>query len=92
MLSCLIAENDRSKVHLVAGGVPRIPKETFMLLKSLNRMRFYILDILSGRQSLFSRQYVFHQSSSACSTLRHGKSSLKRSANKLYFSLQLKFL
>ena len=63
-----------------------------MLLKPLNRMRFNVLDILSGRQSLPSGQYVSHKSSSASNALGHGKSSLKRSANQLNFSFQLTFL
>ena len=51
VFSCLIAENDRSQVHAVTGEVPRILKETLMLLKPLNGIRFNVLDILSGRQS-----------------------------------------
>ena len=92
VFSRLIAENDRSQVHVVTGEVPRILKETLMLLKPLNGMRFNVLDILSGRQSLLSSQYVSHKSSSAYNALGHGKSSLKRSVNKLNFSLQLTFL
>ena len=57
VFSRLTAENDRSQVHVVTGEVPRILKETLMLLKPLNRMRFNVLDILSGRQSLPSGQY-----------------------------------
>ena len=49
VLSRLILENDRSQVHVVTEEVPRILKETLMLLKSLNGMRFNVLDILSGR-------------------------------------------
>ena len=55
-------------------------------------MRFNVLDVLSRRQSLLSSQYVSHKSSSASNALGHGKSSLKRSANKLSFYLQLTFL
>ena len=72
--------------------VPRIPRETFMLLKLLNGVRFNVLDILSGRQSLLSSQYVSHKSSFVFNPLGHGKSSLKRSANKLKFYSQLTFL
>ena len=79
-------------MHVVTGEVPRIRKETLMLLKPLNGMRFNLLDTLSGRQSLLSSQYVSYKSSSASSALGHGKSSLKRSANKPNFSLQLTFL
>ena len=60
-----------------------------MLLKPLNGMRFNGLDILSGKQSLLSSQYFPHKSSSVSSALGHEKSSLKRSTNKLTFSLQL---
>ena len=81
VFSRLIAENDRSQVHVVTGEVPRILKETLMLLKPLNGMRFNVLDILSGRQSLLSSQYVSHKSSSASNALGHGKLFLKRSAN-----------
>ena len=92
VFSRLIAENDRSQVHVVTGEVPRILKETLMLLKPLNGMRFNVLDTLSGRQSLLTSQYVSHESSSAFNALGHGKSSLKRSANKLNFSLLVTFL
>ena len=78
-------------MHVVTGEMPRILKETLMLLKPLSGMRFNVLDILSGRQSLLSSQCVSHIFSSASNALGHGKSSLKRSANKLNFSLQLTF-
>ena len=55
-------------------------------------MCFNLLDILSGRQSLLSSQYVPHKSSSSSNVLGYGKSSLKRSSNKLNFALQLTFL
>ena len=55
-------------------------------------MCFNLLDILSGRQSLLSSQYVSHKSSSASNVLGYGKASLKRSSNKLNFALQLTFL
>ena len=74
----LITENYCSQVHVVTGEVPRILKETLMLLKPLNGLRFNVLDILSARQSLISSQYVSHKSSSASNALGHGKSSLKR--------------
>ena len=70
-------------MHVVTGEVPGILKETSMLLKPLNGLRFNVLDILSGRQSLLSSQYVSHKSSSASNALRHGKSSLKTKLNKL---------
>ena len=92
VLSRLILENDRSQVHVVTEEVPRILKETLMLLKPLDGMRFDVLDILSGRKSLLSSQYVSNKSSSVSNALGHGKSYLKRSANKLNFSLQLTFL
>ena len=63
-----------------------------MLLKPLNGTHFNVLHILSGRQSLLSRQYVSHKSSSSSNALGHEKLSLKKSANKLNFSLQLTFL
>ena len=61
-------------------------------LKPLDGMRFNVLDILAGTQSLLSSQYVSHKSSFSSNALRHGKSSLKRSANKLNLFLQLTFL
>ena len=79
-------------MHVVTGEVPRIFRETFMLLKPLNGMRFNVPDILSGRQFLLSSQYVSHMSNSATNALGHGNSYLKRSANKLKFSFQLTFL
>ena len=79
-------------MHVVTGEVPRALTETLILLKPLNGMRFNVLDILSGRQSLLFSQYVSHKSSSTRNSLGHGKSSWKRSSNKLYFSLQLTFL
>ena len=78
VFSRLIAENDHSQVHVVTGEVPKILNETLMLL---NEMRFNVLDILSGRQSLHSSRYVSHKSSSASNALGHGKLFLKRSAN-----------
>ena len=87
-----IAENNRSQVHVVTEEVSRILKETLMLLKPLNGMRFNVLGILSGIQSLLSSQYGSHKSISASNALGNGKSSLKRSASKLSFSLQLTFL
>ena len=92
VFSRLIAENGRSQVHVVTEEVPRILKENFILLKPLNGTRFDVLDTLSGRQSLLSSQYVSDKSSSASNALGHGKSSLKRSGNKLSFPLQLTFL
>ena len=92
VFSHLITENYCSQVHVVTGEVPRVLKETLMLLKPLNGLRFNALDILSARQSLIFSQNVSHKSSSAFNALGHGKSSLKRSANKLKFSLQLTFL
>ena len=79
-------------MHTVTREVPRILKETLILLKPLNGMRFNLLDILSGKQSLISSQDVFHKSSSASDSLGHGKSSYQRSANKQKFSFQLIFL
>ena len=58
VFSRLIAEDDRSQVHVVTGEVPRILRETFMLLKPLNGMRFNVLDILSERQSLLFFQPI----------------------------------
>ena len=58
VFSHLIAENDSSQAHVVTGEVPRILKETLMLLKPLNGMCFNVLDISSGRQPLLSSQYV----------------------------------
>ena len=49
VFSRLIAENGRSQVHVVTEEVPRILKETFILLKPLNGTRFDVLDTLSGR-------------------------------------------
>ena len=63
-----------------------------MLLKPLNGMRFNVVAILSGKQSLLSSQYVSLKSNSDSNALGHGKSSLKRLANKLDFSFQLTFL
>ena len=40
-------------------------------------MHFDVLHILSGSQSLLSRQYVSHKSSSASNALGHGKSLWK---------------
>ena len=37
-----------------------------MLLKPLRRMRLNVLDILSGRQSLLSSQYVSHKPRHKC--------------------------
>ena len=65
VFSRLLAENDRSKVCVVTGKVPRILKETSILVKPLNGMRFNVLNLLPGRQSLLSSQYVSHKSSSA---------------------------
>ena len=79
-------------MHVVTREVPRIVRETSMLLKPLNGMHFNVLAILSGKESLFSSQYASHKSSSNSNALGHGKSSLKRSANKLNFSFQLTFL
>ena len=50
VLSRFIAENDRSQVHVVTEEVPRILKNSLMLLKPLIGIRFNVLDILSGRQ------------------------------------------
>ena len=77
-------------MHVVIGEVPRILKQTLILLKLLNGTCFNVVEILSGRQSLLSSQYVSRKSSSASNTLGHGKSSLKKPANKLNFSFQLK--
>ena len=63
-----------------------------MLLKPLNGIRFNELDILPGRQSLLSSQYAFQNYNSTSNPLGNGKLTLKRSANKLNFSLQLTFL
>ena len=78
-------------MHVVAEAVTRILIQTLMLLKPLNKMRFDMLDILSGRQSLFYSQYISHKSSSVSNDLGHGKSSLKLLANKLDFSFQFTF-
>ena len=48
-----------------------------LLPKPLNWMHFDVLHILSGSQSLLSRQYVSHKSSSASNALGHGKSLWK---------------
>ena len=50
VLSRFIAENDRSQVHVVTEEVPRILKNSLMLLKPLIGIRFNVLDILSERQ------------------------------------------
>ena len=50
VLSRFIAENDRLQVHVVTEEVPRILKNSLMLLKPLIGIRFNVLDILSGRQ------------------------------------------
>ena len=42
-----------SQMHASTGEVPKNPKETLMILKPLNAMRFNVLHILSGRQSFF---------------------------------------
>ena len=47
VFSCLKAKNDRSQVHAVTGKVPRVHRESLMLLKPLNGMRFNVLDMLS---------------------------------------------
>ena len=52
--SRLMAENGNSQVHAVTREVPRILKQTLILLKPLNGMHFNVLKILSGRQSLIS--------------------------------------
>ena len=39
--------------------VPRILKETLILLKILNGIRFNMIDVLCGRQSLLSNQIYF---------------------------------
>ena len=57
VFSRLIAENDRSKVHLVTGEKTRLRKEALILLKSLHGMHFGVPDILFERQSLLSSQY-----------------------------------
>ena len=79
-------------MHVVTGEQPRILKQTLILLKPLNGMRFNALDILAGRQSLLSSQNVSYKSSSTSNALEHGEPSLKRTANKLNFSFQLTFL
>ena len=79
-------------MNAVTGEVPRILKETLMLLKPLKGMHFKVLHILSRRQSLLASLYVSHNSSSASNVLGRGKSSLKRLANKLNFSFQLALL
>ena len=73
-------------------GVPEVFKQTLVLLKLLNERRFNVLEILPGRQSLICSQYVSHKSSSAFNAFGYGKSSLKRSGNKLNFPFQLTFL
>ena len=60
-------------MHVVTEEVARILKETLMLLKPLNGMRFNVLGILSGRQSLLSNQYGSHKSISASNALGNGK-------------------
>ena len=75
---CPPPENDCSQVHVVTREVPKILNETLMLLKQLNGMHFNVLDILSGKQSLLSSQYVCHNSISASNAFGHGKSSMKR--------------
>ena len=59
VFSRFIAKNERSQVHVVMGEVPRILRETLMLLKPLNGMHFNTLDIFYGRQSLLSNQLQF---------------------------------
>ena len=58
VFSRLIAENDRSQVRVVTGEVSRILKETLMLLKPLNGMRFkdliyYLEDSLHFLANMF---------------------------------------
>ena len=89
VFSRLITANDRLQGHAAASEVSKSLQNTLILSKPI--MRFNVLDILSRRQSLLCSQYVSHKSSSASNTLGHGKLSLKRSANKLDFSIQLTF-
>ena len=79
-------------IACVTGKVVRILTETLMLLKTLNGIRFNVLNIYLEDSLLISSQYVFHKNSSASKALGHGRSSLTRSANKINFSLQLTFL
>ena len=85
VFSHLIAQNYRSQVHVVTVEVPRILKETLMLLKPLNGMRFNVLDILSGRQS----SSMFLTSLVLPPMLWNMENHHGRSANKQNFSLQL---
>ena len=64
--SRLIAKNDRPQVHVVTVEELWTFRETLMLLKPLSRMRLKVLDILSGRQSLLSSQYVSHKPCHKC--------------------------
>ena len=86
IFSCLIEGNDHLQRHIFTSEKSRILIQTLILLKPLNGMHFNVLDIMPGRQSLLSSQYVSHKSNSASNAFGHGKSSLKRSANKVNFS------
>ena len=70
-----------SETTVILVQVSRILKETLMLLKPLNRMRFNVLSMLSGRQTLLSSEHISYKSNSASNALGNGMSSLKRSAN-----------
>ena len=59
VFSRLRAENDHSE-HVVTGDLPRKFRDTLMLLKPLNGMRFNLLGILSGGQYLLFSKHFTH--------------------------------
>ena len=59
VFSRLRAENDHSE-YVVTGDLPRMFRDTLMLLKPLNGMRFNVLGILSGGQYLLFSQHLPH--------------------------------